>query len=107
MKASPSSDPKRNAELAVIHLAKKHLRMDDFTYRQVVARVSGRFRRDAVSSAGLMSARERAALLEEMHTLGFRRLVDRPKAPPPGSFQEKKIRELWRLLGEAAALRDT
>ncbi len=103
-------DPKRNAELAVIHLAKKQLRLDDFGYRQVVARVSSRFRRSPVQSAGQMTARERAALLEELHTLGFRRAQGsdqaRPKPPPPGSFQEKKIRELWRLLEEAGALRD-
>lgn len=90
----------------MIHLAKKELRLDDWTYRQLVRNTSSRFRREPVDSAGLMNTRERAALIEALHGFGFRRAVNRPAAPAPGSFQEKKIRELWRLLGEAGALRD-
>jgi phage gp16-like protein len=102
------SDLNRNAELAVIHIAKKELALDDDLYREIVYRTSTRFRRDGICSAGAMTARERAALLEEFHLLGFRNPAGPPrKAPAPGSFQEKKIRELWRLLNEAGALNDS
>ena len=105
------SEPKypRAAELAVIHIAKKELGLDDDLYREIVKRVSARFRRgnEGVDSSGAMTARERAALLEELHQLGFRNPNGPRKAPAPGSFQEGKIRELWRLLNEAGALKDS
>ncbi|HUY27309.1 MAG TPA: regulatory protein GemA [Candidatus Binataceae bacterium] len=105
---TPEDPNRRKGELAVIHLAKKELRLDDWTYRKVVARVSARFRREAVDSAGLLNTRERAALIEELHGLGFHRAVNRPaRAPAPGSFQETKIIEIWRLLDQAGALRDS
>jgi phage gp16-like protein len=103
------SDLKRNAELAVIHIAAHELGFDEELYRAIVERVSRRFRpRSPVNSSGLMTAAERAALLDELHRLGFRRPAGAAarKPPAPGSFQEKKIRELWRLLGETGALRD-
>jgi hypothetical protein len=46
-------------------------------------------------------------VLEELHLLGFRHPNGPRKAPAPGSFHEKKIRELWRLLNEAGALKDS
>ena len=101
------SELNRNAELAVIHIAKKELALDDDLYREIVRRVSARFRRNPVNSSGDMTARERGAMLTELHTLGFRNPTAPRKAPAPGSFQEAKIRELWRLLNEAGALNDS
>jgi hypothetical protein len=53
-----------------------------------------------------MTARERAALIEELHNLGFRRPAAARPARAPGIAQEGQIRELWRLLKEAGALHD-
>jgi phage gp16-like protein len=75
----------RQAELAKIHLAKKQLGLDDETYRQVVARVSARFRSEPVYSAGAMTQAERRALLDEFARMGFR-------AAPPAGREDDWIR---------------
>jgi hypothetical protein len=68
-------DVARKAELAKIHLAKKQLRLDDATYREVVARVCGGKR-----SAADLTMPERHALLDEFKRLGFQAAPPRDRA---------------------------
>ncbi len=93
-----TDDPRRRVELAAIHVAKKQLALDDDLYRQIVERVSGKYRAEPVSSSGQMTPRERKALLEELRTRGFRHIV-RPelweKPSAPGEAQLGKILALW------------
>ncbi|MFZ0889582.1 MAG: regulatory protein GemA [Candidatus Binataceae bacterium] len=71
----------RAAELAKIHLARKQLGLDEETYREVIARLSARFRPEApVDSAGLMTAAERRALIEEFTRLGWQAAPPRERA---------------------------
>jgi phage gp16-like protein len=99
-------DPRRTAQLAVIHQAKKELSLDDVTYRAIVKRVSAKFRREPVESSAQMTSRERAALLEELHHFGFRKPLNRPERSPGGP-QEEKIRALWQALIDSGALHDS
>jgi phage gp16-like protein len=105
-----TDDPRRRAELGAIHIAKKQLRLDDDLYRAVIERVSGQFRATPVNSSALLTPRERAALIEEMRRLGFRR-VERPQRrddvpAAPGEGQLGKILALWAELGATGTLHD-
>jgi phage gp16-like protein len=82
-----------NTALAKIHIAKKELKLDDQTYRDVLERVTGKR-----SSKGL-SAQNHAAILKEFKRLGWqskpagkRRLNWRPTSKKP---QVRKIFKLW------------
>ena len=102
-------DRTRNAELAVIHVAKKQLGLDDDLYHSIVERISGKFRAEPVSSSGQMTPRERAALIEELRTRGFRKIVrpERREEPSaPGDGQLKKILALWGDLVATGTLHD-
>ncbi len=89
----------RQAELAKIHLAKKQLGLDDETYRDVVARVSAKFRSEPIDSAGAMTEAERRALLDEFVRLGFQVAPPRERADDwisispshPGAQHLKKL----------------
>jgi phage gp16-like protein len=105
-----TDDPHRKKDLAAIHVAKKQLRLDDDLYRAIIERVSGKFRATPVSSSGLMTPRERKALLDEMRAHGFRR-IERPQRRDdvpgaPGEGQLGKILALWAELGVLNALND-
>jgi phage gp16-like protein len=109
-----SNDPRRKVELAAIHVAKKQLGLDDDLYREIIERVSAKFRSTPVRSSGQMTARERVALLEEMRAHGFRR-IERPErrmrqalaASAPGDGQHQKILALWAELGATGTLKDS
>ncbi len=104
-----TDDPRRRVELAAIHVAKKQLALDDDLYRQIVERVSGKYRAEPVSSSGQMTPRERKALIEELRTRGFRHIV-RPewaeKPTAPGDAQTRKILALWAELAATGKLYD-
>ncbi len=122
-----ATDPRRQAAIAKIHVAKKALRLSDELYRAIIARVTGGKR-----SSAALDAAERGRLLDELRRLGFQSarspvrdlasLVKshrgtassgRGKQPeawvahePHGAAQARKIHLLWRKLGRAAKLRD-
>jgi phage gp16-like protein len=122
-----TSDPRRRAAIAKIHVAKKSLRLSDELYRAIIARVTGGKR-----SSAALDAAERGRLLDELRRLGFQsnepRNVElasrvrshdgiaangRAKQPessiahePHGAAQARKIHLLWRKLGKGAKLRD-
>lgn len=85
-------DPRRRAELAKIHLACKALGLDDDTYRDLLARVTGQ------RSAGALNQRQRSAVLDALAEAGFRPTpparagTRRPLAREP---QAMKARALW------------
>ncbi len=64
--------PKRNDDLAKIHIAKKALALDDHTYRSLISRVT----KGKKTSAGKLDYQERSMVLEEFKRLGWK-----PKRP--------------------------
>lgn len=69
---TPKARDPRQRDLAAIHAARKQLCLDDETYRAVLARVSATCGSPCHSSADL-SARQRAAVLDELRRLGATR----------------------------------
>jgi phage gp16-like protein len=63
---SSRTDNRRASELAKIHIAKKRLRLDDDTYRAIIARVCG-----GKTSAADLTQEERGKLLNEFNVLAF------------------------------------
>jgi len=103
--ARKSEDAMRRAELGKIHIGKTRLKLDDATYRGIIARICG-----GKTSAGDLDERERHALLDELKRLGFReggsytRSLDQFDDREP---QAKLIRCLWADLAALGALRDS
>jgi phage gp16-like protein len=97
------TDPRRAAEIAKIHVAKKELRLDDDVYRSILERVTGK------SSSSKMNARERGMVLAEFRRLGFnaRTAEDAKRARPDRSIVARKIRACWLDLKDAGVLRDS
>lgn len=73
---------------AAIHIAKKQLGLDDDTYRDLLARVTGK------RSAGDMSDAERRAVLDEMRRHGFKTNSNGARKPLEGRFAGK-LQALW------------
>lgn len=65
-KKTDKQDPQRKAELAKIHIAKAQLGLDDETYRQKLYGLFGK------TSAGKLTANERAELLDNFKRSGFK-----------------------------------
>jgi Bacteriophage Mu, GemA protein len=73
MKKSPNKLQKqRNGLLAIVHIAKKSLGLDDDMYRDVLGNWG-------VKSSGAMSIRELEELVDHFQGLGFRVVGKRPK----------------------------
>ena len=96
------ADAARRAELAVIHIAKKELGLDDDTYRGVLHQLT----RGRVDSAGVMTPRERHALIEHFKTHGWSGAQSstlRPRLAVERPFKKAKrpqARLVWALWGE-------
>ena len=85
--------------VAIIHIAKKDLRLEEDDYRALLRRVTGR---DSVRD---MDERQRQAVLTEMKRLGFRIRTSRGGRAVPVSVKPyvRLIHALWRschALGE-------
>lgn len=74
--------------VAAIHVAKKDLGLDDDTYRDLLARVTGK------RSAKDMSDVERRAVLDEMRRQGFKAVSNGARTRLEGRFA-KKLQALW------------
>ena len=122
-----TSDPRRQAALARIHVAKKSLRLSDELYRAIIARVTG-----AKRSSAVLDTAERGRLLDELRRLNFQSCESRDveagalvrshdgaassgpaKEPeswitrqPHKAAQARMIHLLWRKLDRAAKLRN-
>lgn len=93
---------RRAAELGAIHAGRRALRWDDDTYRATLIQLTGK------DSAANLDERERAAVLDRMRELGFKRTGKASgwTGTERGRTQQGKVRELWAALREAGALRD-
>lgn len=98
MKKSPNALQKqRNGLLAVIHIAKKDLCLDDDTYRDVLGNWG-------VASAKALSIREMEEVVNHFQGLGFR-VVGKERKEERGKRKEGQVEALRdRILKEALVL---
>lgn len=96
---------RRRAEIAKIHVLKKHAGLDEATYRAMMARTC-----NGKTSAADLNQAERSALLDEFKRLGFfegnahaAKLDDFSDVEP----QARLIRALWADLAKVGALRNS
>lgn len=106
-KLPSNKQPKRDAdrfrkdELAKIHVAKAQMKWDDDTYQAILQRITGK------TSAADLTARERAAVLDEFYRLGWsaknHRIPDRKATARPTVEWDKGplIGKIGALLAEA------
>jgi phage gp16-like protein len=90
---SDRGEARRLAALGKVHIAKKRLKLDDLTYRSIIARVCG-----GKTSVADLDESELGALLDAFKLLGFRegnsyttKLTDFSDSEP----QMRLIRALW------------
>lgn len=97
-----NADPRRKAQLAKIHMAKKELAIEDGAYRAMLTRLTGH------ESSAKASAAQLDAVIAELQVKGWK--------PKPGTAQRgvkradhpsaKKARALWISLHELGAVRN-
>lgn len=101
--AAPSN-PTRLRLIKLIHVARRELRMDDDTYRLMLAGMKGL---GGATSTADLSVPNLTKVLEQLKRLGF---TVRPnkvqKRPLANDEQSKKIRSLWLELHGLGAVRD-
>lgn len=88
------ADPRRQKELGKIHLFKKHLALDDDTYRDLLERVAG------CRTASDLDAAGRGKVLDELARLAG------PDQPYPGKPRNLDVPERARLKKIEALLAD-
>lgn len=97
MSGRPAKDP-RARDLALIHIARKDLRLTEEAYRALLQSVAG------LASAKDLDAVGRAAVIERLREIGWAP----QRRPAPSDWRAPriaKIRKLWALLIEAGVLR--
>lgn len=103
MKAAPSN-PNRVRLIKLIHVARRELRMDDDTYRLMLAGMKGL---DGATSSADLSVPNLLRVLERLKQKGFKvRPNKKSKRPLADDNQSKKIRSLWLTLHDLGAVRD-
>lgn len=103
MKAAPSK-PDRIRLIKLIHVARRELRMDDDTYRLMLAGMKGL---DGATSTADLSVPNLLRVLEQLKQKGFKvRPNKKAKRPLADDEQSKKIRALWLTLHDMGAVRD-
>ncbi|QHA95811.1 gp16 family protein [Pseudomonas sp. J380] len=103
MKAAPSN-PNRLRLIKLIHVARRELRMDDDTYRLLLAGMTGL---DGATSTADLSVPNLHKVLEQLKQRGFKvRPNKAQKRPMADDAQSKKIRSLWLELHGLGAVRD-
>lgn len=92
----------RAQDLAVIHMAKKQVGIDDDVYREQVLRISC----GVTNSAGALSADNRKELIAYFNKLGFKQ-VAKPAAVRlfPATPSWNKIWSLWMQLADAGKVK--
>lgn len=85
--------------LAAIHVAKKHLGLDDDTYRGLLARVTGKH------STRDMSEAERGRVLDELRRLGFEPASKPARRGLEGPYAAK-LQALWIAAWNLGIVRD-
>ena len=103
MKAAPSS-PNRLRLIKLIHVARRELRMDDDTYRLLLA---GMRELDGATSTADLSVPNLTKVLEQLKLRGFKVRPNKQHTRPlADDVQSKKIRSLWLELHDLGAVRD-
>ncbi|SED74042.1 gp16 family protein [Pseudomonas anguilliseptica] len=103
MKAAPSN-PNRTRLIKLIHVARRELRMDDETYRLMLAGMKGL---GGATSTADLSVPNLLRVLEQLKQKGFKvRPNKKAKRPLADDEQSKKIRALWLTLHDMGAVRD-
>jgi phage gp16-like protein len=103
VKAAPSN-PNRVRLIKLIHVARRELRMDDDTYRLMLAGMKGL---DGATSTADLSVPNLLRVLEQLKQRGFKvRPNKKHKRPLADDEQSKKIRSLWLTLHDLGAVRD-
>lgn len=103
MTAAPSN-PNRVRLIKLIHVARRELRMDDDTYRLMLAGMKGL---DGATSSADLSVPNLLRVLEQLKQKGFKvRPNKKSKRPLADDEQSKKIRSLWLTLHDLGAVRD-
>ncbi|WP_449103665.1 gp16 family protein [Pseudomonas veronii] len=104
MKAAPSN-PNRLRLIKLIHVARRELRMEDDTYRLMLAGMTGL---DGATSTAELSVPNLLRVLEQLKLRGFTvRPSKERKRPLADDVQSKKIRSLWLELHGMGAVRDS
>lgn len=103
MKKAPAN-PARLSLIKLIHVARRELRMDDDTFRLMLASMKGL---DGATSSADLSVPNLHRVLEQLKQRGFtvrpKKAQQRPKAD---DAQSRKIRSLWLTLHSLNAVRD-
>lgn len=103
MKKAPAN-PNRLPLIKLIHVARRELRMDDDTYRLMLAGMKGL---DGATSTADLSIPNLHRVLEQLKLRGFtvrpKKAQQRPKA---ADGQSRKIRSMWLTLHDLGAVRD-
>jgi len=92
------SEAARKSELAMIHVAKKSLALDDDVYRSILVKVTGK------SSASELDAAGRKTLIDHFKKLGFKVVAKRAGRPRPAVAGDRTIyiKKIEAQLAEAA-----
>lgn len=90
---SPVESP-RAREIKNIHIAKRDLCLDDDTYRDVLARITG------LRSAADLDAKQRRAVIDEFYRLGWRPKTHRSPGKVPAS-KAALVAKIKALLADA------
>lgn len=103
MKAAPSN-PNRARLIKLIHVARRELRIDEDTYRLMLAGMKGL---DGATSTADLSVPNLLLVLEQLKQKGFKvRPNKKAKRPLADDEQSKKIRALWLTLHDMGVIRD-
>ncbi|PMY40127.1 regulatory protein GemA [Pseudomonas chlororaphis] len=103
MNAAPPN-PTRLRYIKMIHVARRELRMDDDTYRLMLAGMTGL---DGATSTADLSVPNLLRVLEQLKQKGFKpRPNNAGKRPQANDEQSKKIRSLWLALHDLGEVRD-
>jgi len=95
MSTAHDTDRLRKKELALIHVLKKQIGLEDEDYRYLKLRVTADFRESPVDSAAAMTSVERKALIQELHRLGGHSGPPKGEKRIFGESKEPHVRKLY------------
>jgi len=99
-----TANPNRLPLIKLIHVARRELRMDDDTYRLMLAGMRGL---DGATSTADLSVPNLLRVLEQLKRRGFTVRPNKAKQRPMAAdAQSKKIRSMWLTLHGLGAVRD-
>lgn len=104
---TPSPDPRRKPELALIHTAKRALGLDDDQYRDLLEEWTGK------RSAGALSPAQRQTVIEHLRRMGFEprpnarsKAVQKVVLEDADEPQVRKIKAQWLALWRLGAVKN-